>query len=483
MKRFQSKKQLKVISVILSALTPFVVSEVAFSAPKTEVQKYVKCYQQLTDREPDPASANYLKVVNRQMTAIAACVSLLNRVKLISGAVTATDVEAVAVLNKFNNIHNSWFVNRDYIEDISSEMLLMKHQVFDPTGPALHITRALFTDGVPYGNIFIGGGNYHAVRNGAETILVDYNRTIFSKSAASIPRVKSGDLIGIQHKSTFVLDYDYLPAATATVPAPTALTGSIDIAKHFGGGILGSPAYLQTTIVPPRYVLRGAAGYVPFTAERYDGGVKVPRRFGKSVVSDFLCKDLPAALVSDADATKFVDPSSSVPFRTDRACAVCHATMDQLTGVVRHIGYVPVAEPIFNNNRGGFTPLHPVYSGQKPASAAYWDFGPDLDYANRPATGRLFYRTSENALIDVKVDSLEHLGAVMATQKDAYRCVAKRYYEHFVGVKVPMSFTPADVSQDRHKAAIYDLAEKFKISGSLKELVSDILESENYINR
>lgn len=99
-----------------------------------------------------------------------------------------------------------------------------------------------------------------------------------------------------------------------------------DLATHYGGGVLGSNTYLYLILAKQSKPL-----------DLPDGGLLVHRGFAKSVMNDFLCREFP--VVDKDDVSHFVAPESSLTFRQSASCNQCHASMDQLAGVVRNLTY------------------------------------------------------------------------------------------------------------------------------------------------
>lgn len=463
--RTQTCKRIVTLSLLATLL-----AGKAYSAPLPEAV-YVRCFNQMTGADPNMSSLDYTKVKQGTLSPINACLNVLSGVKLNSaGTLSPNNSLTVSVFNRFNRLHNSWFLNRDYLEERSQEILNFKLDLFDPTGPALFFTKTIFSPDAKFQDIFVGNANLTAVRSDGSMLRAAASTrigsTVFNATFSDQSWVDIGDLTRIKQVPAFPMAYDY-----TNIKTNQNFTGTIDVVKQFGGGILGSPAYLQTTTVFP-------------VGNSLDGGVKVLRRYGKSIMNDFLCRELPAALPADVDNTKFVDVASEVPFRTSSACTICHATMDQLAGGIRNIYARQVGEAIANNNSLGITGLDIVKPTTLPALPAYWDSTVDANkYSQRPLNGRLFYRTSEGALVDEAFTGLDQLGAALIEQDDVYRCVAKRYYEYFVGVSVPMAFRPEDLTADKHRDEIEKLADKLRLDGDLLSVVSDILKSEEYLNQ
>jgi hypothetical protein len=455
-------------------------STVVIAAPLNNVQQFIRCHLQLTDMEPDPTSQLYLDVASNITTAGAACSNVLHSATIdASGNLQPKNAVTLALLTKMNSLHSSWFQIHDYdTQGISNASL--KQALWDPTGPALFYTKAMFGPAERFSDIFSGNKNLIARRelgSISDVALIGTGGVTKTVWSGFDPNdfVQSGSLNGIVDRQSQVINYTYqtTPAGVISLTGTVTVSGSMDFIRAFGGGILGSPAYLEQADIFPVYKPTTLV-----TPKPLDGGVEVQRDYGRHVMSDFLCRELPAVNIEDVDSTKYVDVASPVPFRNAAGCVVCHATMDQIGGTVRNIG---------SQTLGGYPYLgQNILNIKIPTTlgnaASYWNPTPDPTYSKRPPSGRLFYRTSSGELVNVSVNGLDELGAALQIQNDLYRCVVKRYYEYFVGVKIPWFFKPGD-TVDPHQAAVLKLTEDLRRDQSLTRVVESILNSATYLKR
>ncbi len=253
---------------------------------------------------------------------------------------------------------------------------------------------------------------------------------------------------------------------TGSKPYPFEFTG------HEGGGFMGSHNYFLTSYIEanPRFIP--------------DGALNVNRSWARAVLSDALCREVP--VVREDDVASFVIPDSEVPFRQAAGCTACHASLDRQAGVIRGLRYSAVASQIPSTPPSffgmfGFTMYKPGTSAR-----SVWEDKPDPDYALRDPQGRLFFRNYRGELIDRTVNSIEELGAQIAEQDDFYACFAKRYYSYFMGIEIPLgdpgdpTYPALNQSDLYHKNQVIELGRRLKNDKSLRQLILNILASEDY---
>jgi hypothetical protein len=255
---------------------------------------------------------------------------------------------------------------------------------------------------------------------------------------------------------------------TQTLPPPIAFTG------NEGGGFIGNHNYLMTTYQETN------PNYAP------DGQLMTNRSFGRAVIKDTLCREVP--VVRDADATQFVSPTAIAPFRQEAACTTCHATLDRLAGgTIRGLRWnltpqVDRMAPLPDlHGIAGLRMNRSLY-----AASSNWSTTADPDYANRAPYGNLYFRNYRGELVDVVIKSIPELAAAIAAQDDFYTCFAKRYYDYFLGIDVALG-DPGDPSspnlnlvEEHHRGNVIALGLKLKTHKSLRQLILDIIGSDEY---
>lgn len=432
-------------------------------AAQSQTFLFHRCYMQLTGKDSASADANYPDVLAGRLTATDACGRILDAVELDpnTGELSSQSTTNLSILETFQNLHASFFEVRDFKKESDSTSMLIKADVHTQNGPAAFYTNALFSRGASAEDILKGTINLKPIRNGGTSanphpfpgetvsvpnVFVDPSKTIFG---TSLPAADIGTLVGI--KSSGVMSTPWSFSGTQ---------GTLDFGQSFGGGVLGSPSYLQQT--------------QDFT-RKSDGGFAMGREWSRSVFSDFLCRDIPVVDPSDVETNFFVHPASDISFRTSSACAVCHASIDRAAGVLRNIYYERIGG-ILSSNKAGITRL--ILEPATMAAETGWPSVGDADYFKRPPSGRLFYRDYQGVLVDVPVSSLEDFARNIRERPDFYVCLAKRYYEYFSGDKVQEIYqgqTVLDAQGQAVRAEVIRLGEELQNTKSIKTLIKRIL--------
>lgn len=286
----------------------------------------------------------------------------------------------------------------------------------------------------------------------------DAARMIFSWQGPGITKqaVPTANLINLQ------AEY-----ATERISEPVRFTA------NEGGGFLGNQNYLLGTF------LESDLRYVP------DGAKKVNRSWARAVLKDAFCRDLP--VVRESDVTQFVIPTSTTPFRQAATCSACHATMDRQAGVIRGLRWSImgsiIADPPLIDLIGVFNIA--MNAPTMPAVNTWSDVA-DPDYAKRQPTGRLYFRNYRGELVDRVVNSLSEMGVAISEQDDYFACFAKRYYYYFLGIDVDLGdpgnplYVPPNAQDQYHRNKVIDLGLRLKNHKSLRQLLVDIMSSEEY---
>jgi hypothetical protein len=239
--------------------------------------------------------------------------------------------------------------------------------------------------------------------------------------------------------------------------------GSAKIGATRGGGILGSSIYLLETVNEP----------TSFAANSFT----MPRKWAKSVLSDFLCRDLPVARLTDTNS--FVDTNPAAhEFRQSSSCTQCHASMDRLAAVNRNFKYQLIGGNGVADPTGGVFPV--TYPTTATLDGSVWPSVVTANYNLRPTLGVLYYRDYNGGLVSQNLASIADLGTKLAAQDDFYICAAKHYYQYFVGVNVdimdPMDgrYRNKGTDMTAHKNNVISLGLALKTNQSLRTLINSI---------
>ncbi len=435
----------------------------------SRIALFTRCYSQITGQRPSVTDALTKQVAGGQLDPVVACLQVLSK-GILSGNGNTTinniaDPEALNVLKNMHRLHASWFSMKDFTaldtgKDWWTDGVM---DLWDSSTPALYVTKALFDVNSSYSGTLAGDAIYIPVR-------ATMNSTTGAKSKAT------ADLFALSPLKFAPRGALYGVTATPAASANYSITengvssaGTVTLAGSLGGGLLGNYTYALMNVIQGE----------KFAA---DGATQMPRRWGRAVYHDLLCRELPVVRNSDADP--FIVSGSSVSFRTINTCASCHASMDRAASVVRNVKYTA-----FGNNsmmpgqRGAFFVKFPAST--MPSETA-WPSAADADYAKRPPTGTLFFRNYMGNLVDVAVSSPADLASQIANQDDFYICAAKRYYAHFTGISVDTSdiYDPKHVGLSAqavaHRNEVIKLGKSLRQHNSLRTLISDILRTPQY---
>lgn len=427
----------------------------------TNVEIYKRCYGQLTQSFLPPNDAVLAQIKSGSKQPAAACTELLDKAKFRTSdgnrLNTPTDPVSILVLNNMYQVHQTFFLSNVLTETTFESSIAGMKGIYDPGEPALYYTKALFDSATPVDYVVTANVNLRADRTGnAPTISAQGENRSNSTFAGSgnFSWASVGQLLGV--------------TVTGDLPI-TSSFGNANIGTTRGGGILGSPAYLMSTVNE----------FPDFKAT----SATMPRKWAKAVLSDFLCRELPVARL--ADTNSFVDPSpNAIAFRQESSCTQCHASMDRLSGVNRNFKYLVVRNNVNLNISGGFFPVtHPT---TPTLDGNAWPSVVTANYYQRPTLGVLYYRDYKGGLVNQNLVNIPDLGAKLTQQEDFYICAAKRYYKYFMGVDVDI-MDPQDPRYRNkgsdmalHKSKVVELGLALKTNKSLRTLIDNIFKSDLY---
>ncbi len=265
------------------------------------------------------------------------------------------------------------------------------------------------------------------------------------------------------------------------------LSGSQVRDGTIGGGVLGNYVYVmlnvQGSVTFDKYAGMDDNGLPRYLSNDFlsDGAVRMPRKWGRAVYHDFLCRDLPAVRPDDGAAFLETD-ANSAPFRQSTTCLACHSSMDRTSSVVRHIVYLGFGTgPEISSSTGsdwyrGYEMVSfKATNGSAPFS---WPNESDTTFSTKAPAGVLFFRNYEGTLVDVPVQDINALGAALASQDDMYLCAAQRYFQHFTGIAAnigdvdPSTLSSGDVAA---RNTVITLGKNLRTTNDLRQLVKDIL--------
>lgn len=486
----------------------------------SELDFYRRCTIHLTS-SPIPLKDPRQKLVQSgELTGLQACLMILDSASLAGDGKLAVpnNKQARAVLKTFFSFHRTWFAANtlEQIQDYSEEVNRGSNDVYDAGEPALMLTRNLLAD-LPYRQILTAERGVRAIREENQRIksrlgftvsmpsrrihgnyaAMDSNLIVFedltrlwtnqgsdytSNNFLNLPMISVGDLIGIRETSeSVVVPNLHLNPLGEDINrkgnlAP-GLNYSYDFFKTYGSGILGLPTFVLMNYGH----IRGLAA---------NGTTKLPRRWIQAGLESLMCSPLPS--LRESDVIQNLRPNSPTPFRQTTSCLQCHSTLDQLAYTGRN--FTTGSTNYFLIGKGpNAHAKYPIaltsYQGNQ-TSVADWPDSPVDNFHLQQPQGRILMRTLNGELLDRPVGSLKDVGPIWAATDDFYTCAAKRYFEYFTGIQVPLydrtdpkneelnrRLSPASI---KHRSYVENLGHILKERQSLKDLIREILSSEYY---
>ncbi|MGE3681533.1 MAG: hypothetical protein AB7G93_07375 [Bdellovibrionales bacterium] len=434
-----------------------------------------RCYGQLV-RARVPANDSRLAAIeDGSLDPVDACIRLLEDAAFSDLKPVENPSEEVrSVLRTMHDFHASWFFDQSYEGNLFSGCEIQAiENLIDPTAPAAYITRALFNPMARYEDVMRTPLTYRPVRSTTSPTVSArlkqpkvpylYDDENGETQSWEVPYAPQGELIGVEPNGSLIL-----PRSARTYHDGVA---NHDLYKNFGSGAIGDPAYMLMTI---RDQVDGF---------RAQGALEMPRRWSRSLLKDFLCRDLP--VIRRGDGIAFARVEAQAPFRRSNSCIQCHASMDRLAATNRNILYSKAS----NRACDASTPILRFMFPQPVTLPAkeVWPIANDYEYSKRPPEGVLYYRSYNGQLVHRKVLGVSGAANAIADNEDYYVCAAKRYYEFFTGIKADLRdigdpLEPIFLNKEQLDArkTVVDLGLNLKQHQSLKSLVRQILSSANY---
>lgn len=462
----------------------FVLFPLTVRATSTELKRLNKCYGLFVRERILSSDPLWKEVAGGKKSGTDACMEIFDKAKLDSkgeisrGSDGKYDYEGMKVLNTFLRFHNSQLEAPDFSVE-TGETQMFTSDVIDSNEGAYHFLYSIFGSGSKFSDVVTRDYTFRAVRysekgqrarsivgnNPAPTFLQGLFKTGVKTPVFAPQLVETGLLVGMV-PDDIKNEMDEKPFSDLYGPLKF---DSRNVNQHMGAGAIGTQSYLI-----------GNFGKFNFS----DGGTGLYRRWGKNVLSDLLCRDLPA--LRSKDVLPEVHTNSNIAFRTGISCMTCHSAMDPMAGTVRNLRQVFS----FNVNMFVIGLRVQFVSHRTPdmESAPMPTISADSNFYRRPAEGRLFYRSYDGSLVKEEIEGLEELGQAISQTNDLYVCAAKRYYRFLTGINVSLAdigdintpvFTSGEKFQ-RNKVINYGL--ELKQHQSIRTLIKRIIESESFIN-
>lgn len=450
----------------------------ASESHQKEQRIFFHCYSQFTRKHPGPSAPLAKLVKAGLLTGAQACLKLLKEVSFSkSGKINKStthylrETEALSILKTFQDFHQNWF---EQYELSRNHLDWPNYEIYDSGEMGFFITRVLFSPDIPFNSILQGKTSLEAIRHSKknpEFFLAAYNArfdhgkmTYGPKLSWNPKTVNKGTLIGIKDIPP---RRDILKIASLDKENDSNFQKiDLDIHTSFGGGLLGSPLYLLLNWNRER-------------GEKSDGGHYLPRRYGRAIFKDLLCRDLPVLNVEDVG--QWVEPQSSLSFRKSDRCQQCHVSMDQLSTIARQGQTVHSTLEIDpKGNVEYFLTRHLYFN---PIDENLPVFSPhtskDEFFFKRPGKSLFYMRDWKGRLIQKEVKDFEELGAHLLEMDDLYICMASRYFSFLTGIDTHFSkiIDQSSWSDCPQCSFIADLGLDFKKNKNLKILIEKILQS------
>lgn len=424
----------------------------------SELEIYHKCFGQFASQRPGIDDIRLKLLEEKKISGIEACGLLIDTATLSTeGILSGNDEKELSksILKTFHTFHNSWFPA--YIFEMGNDY----PQTFDfieQEASALFVTKSLFSPDFNYSMILQGEsaiGGIREKKNNPKYFVGSGkdNHEINYKEYKDM-LIDRGDLVGVKElKKNVRVFHSYVDHLFY----PKKFIEDYDLTYSLGGGILGQNSYL---IFNSGRTL----------GDKMDGGRLMPRRYAQNIIKDILCRDLP--VVSKEDSEKYIVPNSSLSFAKNSSCMTCHSTMDYMTGVLRN------TQLVAGDSRGASFATIFVHKIDKNLNFKNITHFSDENYYKSKPEGRFIYRTIDDVLIDEKIDSLNDLGKYMSETDDFYSCATVRYYQFLTNEKV----TTAELYKNSKLKPLLKIKDNFKKHKSLKKMINELMNLEEFLN-
>lgn len=473
---------------------------------------YHRCYQHIVGRRPafgDPALA---AVVAGTTPAIVACQTLVDRALLTPAGALAAPADPIAklALQNINTFHRTWFRSSHVTDNLIGPFEhLPTGDVIDGEQGALQLTYATLHPSVGFASavtspaIMIANreaapGGPYAERSVQSRILITaadskpffYGLSVVSAETISNPAnvrwtpllVLPGELIGVRPATAAdaailpdsVLNPNAIGAEKLASTEP-GFVSNFNINRSWGGGIIGTPAYL----------MMNWGHNMSFVS---DGAVGVPRRWAVNILQDLLCRPMPVNRLSDAIPYLATGTSPTIAsFRKSAACIRCHASMDQMALAARNFRTLTSDR---GQDPGVARTIETISNYTASSSSPGWSATPVADFHKTNPDGRLYFRSYDGTLVSRPVSSVADLGAKLSETNDLYACAAKRWFKYLSGVDVslhdvgdPLNEDANGIMKDKdweYRRFVIALGMRLKATGNVRAMIKEIFASKYY---
>jgi hypothetical protein len=451
--------------IFILSLFPLLV----MAQPLPEVRRLQRCYAFFTSSRIPANNSQLAQVKAGTLTGTQACMQIFDQAQLGSNnQVDTSNAVAVSILRKMQEVHKTFFDIKDLVNIYEIDATGNVNDLYEGANT---FTYVLLKPNIQANQLVTGQNSYRAIRNRAQAtsskiLLAPYGdlNLLQGPDGAQVAWtptvVEEGTLVGMMP--------DTVVNIIATPGHNQGLTvfNNSNVNDHKGAGILGTQSYLLTN--------KGKNGNPNGTSTQY-------RRWSRSVMKDFLCRDLPA--LRGVDISTFIVPSSPIAYRKSESCNRCHANMDPMAGVIRNHIEVRALPNVRQDNVLFMGTRTPTQS----SADNYPSGGPDSNYYLRPPEGNLRYRSYDGSLINQSLTNLDDLGTKIAATNDFPVCIAKKYYHALTGIDVSLrdvgdgDSAPLTSGEAFHRNAVISLGLNLKDHQSLRTLIQQIIQSNAFL--
>lgn len=444
----------------------------------SEIQVLNRCYSLIMDQPLDSNHHLAKMVLKDNLTGPKACSKLIEQVSFNKeGLLNNVNEEKLLVLRKFQKLHNSWFPRFNFNQNTQDHP---NTDLYDSNEMGYHFTWSTFRNGENIKRALNRNTSFYGLRTSEKPhrYLIDRDISGYRHKRENNSNrnwkygadgsdgglylgpvvfwkpqlVQFGDLVGLKEFKNGKNKINRWMSKKVTT--------SYFVNKSFGGGAIGTVPYLLLN-----------SGHNDATS---DGGKILNRRWSTSVFKDLLCRNLP--LQNEAEGRKAVRKNSSIKFRRDYKCQMCHITMDNMAAALRNI-------EVFNS--GDFDEqfsTRNIYHHK--AVIGKLNGLPDRNpsfYKSVPE-GRVIFRDIYDRTINKPVGSISAIGKVLSESDDFYYCTASKYLSFLTGLSFDIEKIDYKNKKNNDDLENYliKISEKFKLHKDVKKLFGEIFESKYY---
>lgn len=390
----------------------------------TQASVFKKCYQVLTN---SPLNKSHkLLIRSSRENQLKQCKSLLQNLHHNS-----FDLTNIKILNTLNKLHLSFFKNFQLF--MPADIKGMKNYV-DFEEPALAITYN-FINNLEVSSLLQGNLSYIAKRT--KPIIHEPPKFFDGKVLKEWKplNIQRGKLISISRKDLSTTSFSH---HSDHLFYPKIIKRETHPYKNFGGGIIGLNSYLTFT--------RGLAAGTTFRDTH-----QLPRRWVKSIYTDFLCSDI--GKVNKTYAAKYVNKKTGHSFDKEIVCLQCHVPMDATASLIKD------KQLVYSNSKQIQASTHVI---KLPPSDNRPEFQPYIEKSR-------FILIKDNKIsLNKEVSSLDQLGDLITKTDEFYSCFLERYYKFI--------FNNESFIEFKNQREYQEILTQFKKEKSLKNLMLKLIE-------